>query len=290
MKENKWLYLIVLSLFWGSSFILMKKALLGLAPVQIGALRIVFAGLVLISVSWRKLLKIEKKYWKPIALVAFLASFFPAFFFAFAVEHIDSSISAVLNSLTPLITLILGVYFFRFSFQRKQIFGVLLGLAGTLLLILQGMQSHPEQNYAYAFLIFIASIGYALGMNIVKTQLQNLDALSITAGSFLLLLFPAILVFYVSTFYIPIAWSETEFYALFYVTLLSFFGTAIAKVLFNRLVQISSPIFSSSVTYIITVVAVMWGLLDGEKINSLQFLGIGIVFLGVYMVNKKKAN
>ncbi|WP_208021517.1 DMT family transporter [Flavicella sediminum] len=287
MKENKWLYLIVLSLMWGSSFILMKKALLGLSPIQIGALRILVAGFVLLAFSYKKVLKIKKKHWMPIAQVGFIASFFPAFFFAFAIHEIDSSVSAILNSLTPLITMLLGALFFNFVFQKKQIVGVFVGLLGTLMLIAYGMQVNPEQNYAYALLIFIASIGYALGMNIVKSKLLDIDALSITAGSFTLLIPPAFVILCFSGFFEVDFSNELVQESFGYIVLLALLGTTIAKVLFNKLVQISSPIFSSSITYLITVVAVAWGVLDGERLSLYQFFSIGVIFLGVFLVNKK---
>lgn len=288
MKGRKWLYLGVISLVWGSSFILMKKALIGLAPFQIGALRILISGVLLFVVAFDKIIKIEKRHWLPIAQVAFIASFFPAFFFAFVIDEIDSSVSAVLSSLTPLITMILGALFFGFAYQKKQIIGIFVGLLGTLLLILSGVENNPDQNYFYTLLILLSSIGYALSLNIIKSKLQDANAMAITAGGFLLLFPFAFLVLLFSGFEELNFSREIVQHSLGYVFLLSLLGTAFAKVLFNKLVQISTPVFSSSVTYLITVVAVSWGFIDGERLSFYQIVAISVVFTGVYLVNKKK--
>lgn len=196
---------------------------------------------------------------------------------------------AILNSLTPFNTLIFGAWVFGFAFKRSQLFGILIGLAGTLLLILKGADLNPNQNYWYALLIIIASVGYAFNANIVKKHLNDLNALSIVTGNFLLLLVPAFVVL-----------SFTEFFTTFdlennvltkslgYVAILSIVGTGIAKTIYNKLVHISDPVFSSSVTYIIPLVAIFWGVLDGEKLSVLQVVGGIIILLGVYLVNRKK--
>jgi drug/metabolite transporter (DMT)-like permease len=287
MKENKWAYLVVLALMWGSSFILMKKALIGLSPVQAGAFRILIAGVILISIGYKKIAGISKEQWKYIAVVAFTATFFPVFLFSYAISEIDSSVSAILNSLTPLITMFIGVLFFNYTFSRKQIIGILIGLVGTVMLIVKGAELNPNQNYYYAILIFIASTGYAFSLNVLKKRLGDLDALSITVGCFVLLFIPATLVLLLSGFFQEDFLREEVAVSLGYVSLLAIFGTAIAKVLFNKMVQISSPIFSSSVTYLITVVAVCWGFVDGERLSLHQVFSIMVIFLGVYLVNKK---
>lgn len=287
MKENKWVYLVILALMWGSSFILMKKALVGLSPLQAGAFRILIAAVILISIGYRKIKMISKIQWKYIAIVAFTATFFPVFLFSYAISEIDSSVSAILNSLTPLITMFIGVLFFSYQFSRKQVIGILVGLVGTIMLIVEGAELNPNQNYYYAILIFIASTGYAFSLNVLKKRLGDLDALSITVGCFVLLFIPATMVLLFSGFFEDDIYTKQVALSIGYVSLLAIFGTAIAKVMFNKLVQISTPIFSSSVTYLITVVAVSWGFVDGEKLSLYQVFSILIIFLGVYMVNKK---
>ena len=287
-QQYKWLYLITLSLIWGSSFILIKKSLIGLTPIQLGALRMLITAGFLLLVGFRSLKKIQKKHWKYIAVTAVLGTFFPAFMFAFAIFGIDSSIASILNSLTPFNTLIFGALVFGFTFKKKQVIGIFVGLIGTVVLILKGAALNPDQDYRYALLIILASVGYAFNVNIVKKHLSDLSALSITTGNFLLLIIPSFLVLSFSGFFSTFEINETTTKALGYITVLSVVGMGIAKVMFNKLIHLSTPIFSSSVTYLIPIVAVLLGAIDGEKLSAIQLFAGGIVLLGVYLVNKAK--
>ncbi len=287
-KQLRWLYLFILSLVWGSSFILVKKALVGFTPLQVGALRILITAVFLLIIGFKSLKNINRRHWKYLALNSLLGTFFPVFLFSYALDHIDSSIGSILNSLTPLNTLIFGALIFGFGFRKRQAIGVFIGLLGTVLLILKGVEVNPDQNYWYAVLILIASIGYALNVNILKKYLYDLNVLSLTVASFIVLIIPAFIVLWFTDFFTTFEATEANTSSLYYLVILSIFGTALAKIMFNRLVQISSPIFSSSVTYLIPVVAVTWGVLDGEKITILQFVSSFIILLGVYLVNRSK--
>ena len=288
-QQQKWLYFSLLSLVWGSSFILMKKALIGVTPIQVGALRMIFTAIFLLLVAAPSLKKIQKKHYKYIGYTAIAGTFIPGFLFAFAITTIDSSVVAILNSLSPFNTLIFGAIVFGFGFKKRQLYGVLIGLLGTLILILKGAALNPNQNYWYALLIIIASIGYAFNANIVKKYLSDLSALSIVTGNFLLLLVPAIIVLSCTDFFVTFDLKNEVFMeSLGYLAILSIVGTGIAKTIYNKLVHISDPVFSSSVTYIIPLVAIFWGVLDGEKLSPIQIFGGVIIFVGVYLVNKKK--
>lgn len=287
-QQQKWMYLIILSVVWGSSFILMKKALLGVTPIQLGALRMIFTAIFLLSVAASSIRKIQKKHWKYISLTALAGTFIPGFLFAFAITSIDSAIVSILNSLTPFNTLIIGASVFGFSFKKRQFYGILIGLIGTLILILKGANLHPDQNYWYAILIIIASVGYAINANMIKKHLYDLDALAITTGNFLLLLFPAIIVLVCTNFFNEFVFDKKGLVSLGYLLILSIVGTGVAKTIYNKLVQISTPVFSSSVTYLIPIVAIFWGALDGETLSLIQILGGFVILLGVYLVNKKK--
>lgn len=282
----KWLYLIVLSLVWGSSFILMKKALLGLGPIEIGAFRILITALFLLIIGAKRLKEISKTQWKYIFITAFLGTFFPAFFFALAIENIDSSIAAVLNSLTPLNTLITGVLFFGFVFRPKALIGVLLGLVGTLILILKGASLNPGQNYWFALYILASTLGYAFNVNILKRYLSDLNALSITLGNFVVLIIPALAVLIYIDFFEEFEFGTPQIASFGYLTVLSVLGTGVAKVIFNRLVQLASPVFASSVTYLIPIVALVWGFLDGEHLAFEQLAGALVILLGVYITGR----
>lgn len=284
-KHSRWFILILLSFIWGSSFILIKKSLIHLDPIQVGALRIIFTALTLFTVGFRNITKVTKKQWYYIALTAFLGTFFPAFMFSFAVQKIDSSIVSILNSLTPLNTLVIGAFFFGFSFLRKQFLGVIIGLIGALVLILKGAELNPDQNYLYAVLIVFASIGYAFNVNILKKHLNDLSALTIVTGNFLIIFIPALVILWMTDFF-EISYIKQAKPSLIYLVVLSIFGTAMAKTLFNKLIQITSPIFSSSVTYLIPIVAIFWGVLDGERLYFGQFLAGILILIGVYLTNK----
>ncbi|APG65590.1 permease [Tenacibaculum todarodis] len=287
-EQKKWIYLIILSLVWGSSFILMKKALISLSPIQLAALRTIIAAVFVIIVGHKNLKKIKKRHWKYIVFSALVGTFIPAFLFAFAIKGIDSSIASILNSLTPFNTFIIGALVFGFAFQKNQLTGILVGLIGTIILILKGADLNPDQNYWYALLPIIASIGYAFNVNIIKKHLYDLNALTITTGHFILVIVPALVVLSFTGFFTEFELNSETKPALFYIIILAFFGTAIAKVMFNEMVHISTPIFASSVTYLIPIVAVIWGIIDGEKLSLIQLIAGVIILFGVWLVNRKK--
>ena len=285
-KQLKWVLLSILSLIWGSSFILIKKGLIGLSPIQLGSLRILFAGFFLILVGFKSLSKISFQQWKFIALTAFFGTFIPAYLFAIAQTEIDSSVSSILNSLTPLNTLILGSLAFGLHFRRNQIIGVIIGLIGSALLILNGAMNHPEQNYYYALLVIIASICYATNVNLVKKHLSGMAPLSITTGNFLVLLLPAALILYFTDFLNVVSMPQVQ-HSMLFIVILGVIGTGIANIIFFKLIQLSSPVFATSVTYLIPIVAFFWGLLDNEMLTPIQFVGAFIVLIGVYLSAKK---
>lgn len=284
--QQKWFYLIILSVIWGSSFILIKKALIGLEASQIGSLRIIFSSLIILMIGWRKIFKINKVEWKWIIISAFLGSFFPAFLFAFAEKEIDSSVASIINSIVPLNTLILGIVIFKIKSTKRQIIGVLLGFFGTYLLIKSGINLNPNQNYYYAGLVILCSFLYALNVNIIKKYLQHLSALTITVGHFAAIIFPAVLVFLFSDFKIESLVKEETRISILYVFILALFGTALAKIFFNKLIKIASPVFASSVTYSMLIVSIFWGYLDGENFEIPQIIATLIIIFGVILTNK----
>ena len=288
-KHNtKWFYLIILSFIWGSSYILIKKSLLGFSPLQLGSLRIIITAFVLFILGFNSLKKIPKNKWKWILATGYIGSFFPSFLFAFAQTEIDSGVTAILNSLTPLATLVIGLIFFKFLINAKQIAGIFIGLIGSLLLIYQGSSINPQQNFLFVVFILIASIFYAISLNLLKAHLQDVSATGIAVGNFLCILPPAfIILFFTDLRIIDFKVNQDVQNAIFYVVVLSIFGSAFAKILFNKLIQISSPIFASSITYTLPIVAIMWGLVDGETITLGQFFSTGLILTGVFLANKK---
>ncbi|WP_414000021.1 DMT family transporter [Flavobacterium sp. W1B] len=285
-KQLKWAYLTVLALVWGSSFILIKKGLIGLTALQVGSLRIIFAAIFLLLIGFKSLSKIPKQKWKYIALTSLFGTFIPAFLFAIAETELDSSVTAILNSLTPLNTLILGATVFSVGFHKKQLLGVFIGLLGSLLLVFNGAMNHPEQNYYYAILVIIASVCYALNVNLIKRFLSDLSPVSITTGNFLVLLLPSLAILYLTDFSSVIHVEKVQ-HSILFIMILGVVGTGIANILFFKLIQMSSPVFATSVTYLIPVVAFFWGLLDNEILTPVQFFGAFVILIGVYLSAKK---
>lgn len=285
-KQAKWIYLSILSLIWGSSFILIKKGLIGLTALQVGSFRIVFAALFLLIFGFNSLKKISRRQWKFVAITSFFGTFIPAYLFAIAETQVDSSIVAILNSLTPLNTLVLGIIAFGIQFQKRQVLGVFVGLLGCLLLVLSGDSAGGSQNYLYVSLVVIATLSYAINVNLIKKYLHDLNSVSITTGNFAILLLPALLILGTTDIGQKIQFAATQQSVLF-VMILGVLGTGIANILFFKLIQISSPVFATSVTYLIPIVAFFWGLLDNEMLTPIQFFGAFIILIGVYLSAKK---
>lgn len=282
----KWIYLFILSLVWGSSFILIKKGLVALTPLQLGSIRTLFAGFFLLLVGYSKLKTIKRHEWKWVAISGFLGTLIPAFLFAYAETEIDSAIASILNSTTPLIALIIGISLFSVTFIRRQALGVFIGLLGCIILIFTGADVNPDQNYWYASFVLVASVCYACNVNIIKQYMQDMNPLAITVGNFVVIMIPAFIVLLFSRFLQLDLVANTEIHtALGYVLLLALVGTSVAKAVFNKLVQISDAVFATSVTYIIPVIALFWGVLDGESFGLWQLFGMVIILLGVFLVN-----
>ena len=293
-SKLKYVYLVILSLIWGSSFILIKKALgeengeLVLQPLQLGALRTMISGAILISIGWKSFAATSKKDWPWLALSGLLGTFFPAFLFAYAQTEIDSAISAILNSTVPLITLVMGAVIFGISFSRNQLIGVVIGLAGAVGLVLAGMESLPEQIYLFAGLILIACSCYASNVNIIKRYLQNIKPLAIATGNFVFIVPLATIVFFSADGTSIDLESPAVQQSFMYIITLCIFGTVAAKVMFNKLVQMTSPVFASSVTYLMPVIGLTWGILDGELFNIWQIASTGVIIFAVVLVTREK--
>ena len=287
-EQKKWFYLFLLALTWGSSFILIKKGLLGLSPFQLGSLRTVMSSLFIFTIGFKSLKTIKSHQWKWIIITGFIGTFFPSFLFAFAETEVDSGIVSILNSLVPLNTVLIGLAVFKITSTKTQVFGVILGFVGASMLIFNSMELHPDQNYLYAGFVILATVMYASSVNIIKRYLQDVKPIAIATGNFVAIIIPAILVLSFSNFFTTETFqNDTIYMSIGSVVILSLFGTVMAKIIFNSLIQISSPVFASSVAYLMPLVALLWGLLDGEVFGINQGLASSLILLGVYLVNKK---
>ena len=287
-EQKKWLFLFLLALTWGSSFILIKKGLLGLSPLQLGSLRTVMSSLFIFIIGYKSLKTIQNHQWKWIVITGFLGTFFPSFLFAFAETEVDSGVVSILNSLVPLNTILIGLAVFKITSTKTQVFGVILGFIGASMLIFNSMELHPDQNYLYAGFVVLATVMYASSVNIIKYYLQDVKPIAIATGNFVAIVIPAVLVLSFSNFFTAETFqNETIYMSIGCVVILSLFGTVMAKIIFNTLIQLSSPVFASSVAYLMPLVALLWGLLDGEVFGLNQGLASLLILLGVYLVNKK---
>ncbi|MGB5360553.1 MAG: EamA family transporter [Eudoraea sp.] len=288
--NRKWMYLIVLSIIWGTSYILIKKGLEGFTPIQLGVLRIIIAALFLFLIGFKAIRQITKQEWKWVAVSGIVGSFIPVFLFAFAQTQIDSSIASILNSLVPLFTIVVGSLAFRITFKRNQLLGVIVGLVGAILLVSIGAKINPDQNYWYAGFVILATICYAFNANIIKSKLYDVSPLGIAVGNFAIMLIPALIILpFSGLFEAKVIEGQYFLSSLGYIIILCVIGTCVAKVMFNKLIHISSPVFSVSVTYLIPVVGIFWGLVDGENLVFQQFLAACIIIFGVYLINRQKA-
>ncbi|PWK28133.1 EamA-like transporter family protein [Arcicella aurantiaca] len=280
-----WSLLALLAVIWGSSFILVKKSLVVFDASQVGSLRIGAAFLFFLPFVLTNLKKIPFQKAHIFLLVGCLGNLFPAYLFSLAGAKLDSGVSGALNSTTPLFTLIVGGLFFGNKITSKQTIGIVLGFIGALLLILAGAKG---LNFnVYALYVVAATVFYGLNLNITKKYLTGLDLTPFQITSFIFTTIgPVALIVLFSGDFLQKMQSSDAIAPLFYGVLLGVMGSAIAMVLFNRLIQMTSAVLASSVTYLIPIVAIIWGIIDGETIQIQHFLGMGIILVGVYLVNK----
>ncbi|MEQ8517717.1 MAG: DMT family transporter [Cytophagales bacterium] len=283
-----WLFLFFLAIIWGSSFILIKRGLLGLDPLQLAGLRVVSAGLILIPWSIPNIKKIPKEKFRFLLLVGIIGNMIPAFLFALAQQHIKSSMAGMLNGLTPMFTLIIGASLFSDKITSKKVWGILIGLLGSTALLFIGSEGQIGKFNYYALLVMLATFCYGMGINIIKSKLQGVNA-TITSSTALLFTLPFGLIYLIfdGYFFEVIQNSEIQI-ASIYIMLLGIVGTGFAVMMFYKLVEIANPLTASSVTYIIPFVAVLWGVFDGEKLFLLHFISLAIIIFGVYLINRAK--
>jgi drug/metabolite transporter (DMT)-like permease len=288
---KNWGMLILLALVWGSSFILIKRGLEVFSPGEVGAYRIVAAASFLLPLSLPRLKNLNKHQIFYLVIVGLVGSFIPAFLFAKAQTQLSSSLTGVLNALTPLAVVMIGALFFGSKITKRNGIGLAIAFIGVFILVVvkegSGLEAFSGIN-AYALFVILACICYGFNLNIIKYKFVTLKPIQITAISLLMVL-PAALIFLLvgTDFSYKVANVPGALKALGYVTLLGVMGTALALILFNVMVKRVTPVFASSVTYLIPIVAIMWGVLDGEVLLWGHYLGIVAVILGVWYGNRK---
>jgi drug/metabolite transporter (DMT)-like permease len=280
---RSWLLLVLIGTIWGSSFILMKKGLIVFSDTQIAATRMGLAWLVTLPFILGRFKEISKKEWLILLCVGLLGNGVPAFLFATAQTKIDSSLTGMLNSLVPILTMVFGLLLFGLKTWSLQVVGLIIGFIGALLLIV--MPDGIDGFDPHALLVVLASMCYAFNLNMVRKYLSKMPSMLITAGSFLWV-GPLCLIYLFSTDFISRFDHEFAWISFSAIAILAVVGTTLAVLMFNKLIQSGGALFASMVTYIVPIVAILWGVLDGETISLWSISGVFIILSGVYLVNK----
>ncbi|MBF8457869.1 DMT family transporter [Kaistella sp. G5-32] len=286
-EKERWVLLVVLSIIWGSSFILIKKSLEHFNPYEVGALRVLIAGILLLPIALLNIKKFPRKHLKWLIIAALTGNFIPMFLFPIAEMQISSSIAGIVNSMMPIFVIIVGSLFWKFSTTKRQLVGVAISFSGACILALSGGES-GELKLIPIVLLLVATLCYAISTTTVKSKLHEIPAkiLSAFVFSFVLIL-PSLISLVFSGFFTKLELSKDLFIGLGFVSLLSIFGTGLAMMLNYRLLNISTPLFASTVTLLMPVVAVIWGILDGEKLTLMQGFGGLVILAGLIFLRAK---
>ncbi|MGI8892458.1 MAG: DMT family transporter [Bacteroidia bacterium] len=286
-KVKSWIILIVLAIIWGSSFILMKRGMDAYTPYQVAAMRVLIAASVLFPFIFNKIKNIEIKYWKYLMIVGVFGNTIPAFLFTIAETEISSALAGILNALTPIFTLAIAFALFKTRIRWVNTLGVIIGFVGAVGIIFINAEGTMDFTNVYAILPVVATIFYAVSINTIRNFLHPLPSVVIS-GAALLPVGIGCGIYLFTTDVIARTAGTGGAESLIYVAILAIFGTAISIVFFNDLIKMSGPIFASSVTYLIPIVAIMWGIFDNEILSWLHFVGLAVILFGVYLVNKKR--
>lgn len=289
MKEKliHWGLFVLLSIVWGSSFILMKEGMVTLTPYQVASLRILSAGLVLVPFALRAFRAVPKNKMVLVILSGLLGNFLPAYLFCIAETKLDSALAGILNALTPFFVILIGISFFQLKANGIKILGVCIGFIGLCLLILSS-GNFSFQNLSYALYILLATAFYGLNVNLVGRYMQGISSLNIASAAFVFLLVPCIIILWFTGYFSLPLTDAGVLKSTGASFILGILGTAVASIFFYMLIKRAGNLFASMVTYGIPFVAVLWGVLYGETVTLLQIGCLGIILAGVYLVNKKQ--
>lgn len=283
----KWILFIILCLTWGSSFIIMKGGMEILSPYQLASIRIISAGIVMLPWIFKAYRSVPKKVIPALILSGFLGTLFPAYLFCIAQTKIDSSIAGILNALTPIFTLAIGMLFFNLRVGWIKWVGMLLGFAGMLVLVLGASRQINMQYIGYTFFVILATVCYGLNVNVVNQYLKDVAPLHIATIAFTALIIPNLIIL-VSTGYFtdPNLFNGLLTKGTIAGATLGIISTCLASVVFYTLMKKAGPVFASMVTYGIPLVAIGWGFVAGETITTIQILGMVVILAGVRLANK----
>ena len=283
-----WGLFLTITAIWGSSFILMKEGLMQLTAFQVAAMRIFSAGLVLLPIAIQQLKETPNEKIKRIIISATIGNFIPAFLFCIAETRINSSLAGIVNALTPLFAILIGILFFKMPFIWKKVAGVLVGFVGLCLLFLpQSNGIEFDKNQLYALYIVAATMLYGINPNLIVKHLKGINSLHIASIGLSVLAIPSFFILLFTGYFSAFNTSEPFVRATIASVILGVFGTAVAQIFFLMLLKRTGVVFSSLATYIMPFVAILWGVYYGETITNWELICLGIILSGVYFANKK---
>lgn len=283
-----WIIFIALALTWGSSFILMKRGLDVFRSDQVAALRIFMAFLFLLPLAFVHVRKPMLKNWTGFLGMGVFGNLIPAFLFTAAETGISSSLTGMLNSLTPIFTLVVGLLVFKTRAGTLQVIGLLVGMAGAIGLVAVGKEEGTTTHMAYAGFVVIATLSYGISVNIIKAKLGGVNSITATVWAMLFIGPPAGIYLFTTDFVSRMQAHPQAWHALGFVAILAVFGTSLSVIVYNTLIKQAGTLFAASVTYAIPIVAMLWGLFDHESVTAWHFVFIGVILCGVWLVNRKK--
>jgi drug/metabolite transporter (DMT)-like permease len=281
-----WILFLLLACIWGSSFILMKRGLTSFSYSQIGMLRIALAFLFTVVIAAPHFKFLTRANWFPLLVVGVFGNGLPYLLFPLAVTKLDSSVVGVLNSMVPLFTLVIGLVWFKLKVKWMSVVGILLGFLGAFWLLMPGLKVEGEKLMYGAYPI-IATVCYAISINTINSRLADMKPISITLLSLLFVGVPAIVYLFFTDFVYVMQTDEKAWLNFGYVAILGVVGSSLAIIIFNYMIQQTSSLFAASVTYAIPVIALVWGIVDGEPVGFHHAIGMLTILVGVYLVNKR---
>ena len=279
-----WAVFVVLAFIWGGSFILIKKGLIHFSPIQVGAMRIALSAIAFIPIFLISRVPFPKGKVLLVSLVVLMGNGIPAFLFALAETRLGSAVTGVLNSLTPIFALIMGVFFFGTKLRRHHLLGLFLGCTGiTVLMIGEG----DWYVSSYVLFVVLGTLCYGISANLVKRFCQDIHPIALTAVGFFFPGCASVIILWLTGAGSIIVQPETWENSMPSLILLSLMCTVFANIIFYWLIQRTSAIFGSAIAYAIPCMALVWGGVDGEHISWFQFAGFGFIVAAVYALRRQ---
>ena len=290
MKLKSLPLLILLALCWGPSFLLIKLALIQLDPVLLSVFRIGIGALVLnlILLMRKDFLPKDLSFWKASAVAAFFSVALPFMLINWGQQFIDSSLGALLNGTTPFFTVIFSFLLLHGELiSTNKVKGISLGFIGLVVLVYPNLVQGVTASLTGIVAIVLASASYGVGWVWVKKYLTGIPSFKAPAAQLLI----------ATTYLLPfVLFSDTEVKASAWnlvtigsVVSLGVLGTAIAFILYFRLIAQAGPSYASMVTYLVPVIGVVLGVVIlQESLTPWMLAGAGLILFGIYLGNKPK--